>query len=383
VRDLIRLGRALWDCPEPGFHEWKTHRLLVQRFEELGFSVQEFSGIPGFAAAVGRPGAPGQIALIADMDALPTGGEGLYGHFCGHHMQLTALYGTARLLAEAGSSALEEICFAAIPAEEYVDLGKREALRAAGTIQALSGKQELLRRGFFAPFAAVVATHTADLQGRPAVSSVLAMNGFDVLRFRFLGESAHAGAHPHRGRNAQNAAALFLQACAFLRERFPEDKHIRIHPVLQLRPDQPVNFIPDWASVETYARAIDPDTITSTAGSLAAAASGCARALGVELEEEHLPGYAPFRAAGELHALVAGTAGELEIPFVEEPFSAASSDVGDVSQVKPAVMIGLPGSNGKFHSPAFRIEDEETAYAFPARFLARYLEGLAERPLEQ
>jgi metal-dependent amidase/aminoacylase/carboxypeptidase family protein len=274
---------------------------------------------------------------------------------------------------------LEHLCFAAIPAEEYVDFPKREALRAAGTIQALSGKQELLRRGFFSPFRAVVATHTAELPTAHAVSSVLAMNGFDVLRFRFLGVSAHAGAQPHRGRNAQNAAALFLQACAFLRERFPEDKHIRIHPVMQLRPDQAVNFIPDWASVETYARAVDPAVIAETAESLVSAAKGCAQALGVALREEHLPGYAPFHAAQPLHSLAEETAGELGAAFVEEPFSAASSDVGDVSQVKPCVMVGLPGSNGRFHSPEFRIEDEEAAFVFPAEYLARYLERLVDR----
>jgi amidohydrolase len=378
VKDLIRLGRALWERPEPGFREWGTHNLLAERFAALGFCVEEFSGIPGFAARARGAAAPGRIALIADMDALPTGEGGRYGHYCGHHMQLTALYGTAMLLAAAGSPALGELCFAAIPAEEYVDLPAREALRAAGTVQALSGKQELLRRGFFSPFRAVVATHTAELQETRAVSSVLAMNGFDVLRFRFLGESAHAGAQPHRGRNAQNAAALFLQACAFLRERFPEDRHIRIHPVLRLRPDQAVNFIPDWASVETYARAVDPQAIASTVAALSAAATGCAGALGVGLEQDRLPGYAPFRAEPGLHALVERVAGELEVTFLHETFSAASSDVGDVSQLTPAVMVGLPGSNGKFHSPDFQVVDEEAAYRFPAEFLSRYLERLVE-----
>jgi metal-dependent amidase/aminoacylase/carboxypeptidase family protein len=294
---------------------------------------------------------------------------------------------------------LRELCFAAIPAEEFVDLDRREALRAEGTVQAFSGKLELLRRGFFAGFEAVVATHSAALNPLPAygreqapeaatggfetrdgpparrvVNSVRAMNGFDVLRFRFLGVSAHAGAQPHLGRNAQSAAALFLQACAFLREHFAEGEHIRIHPLLRLRPDQAVNFVPDWASVETYVRAVDPGAIAETAGKLAEAAAGCARALGVAVEHERLPGYAPFRVAPHLHHLVADVARELGAGFVDEGFSAASSDVGDVSQLKPCVMVGLPGSNGRFHSPEFRIDDDEAAYVFPAEFLSRFLD---------
>jgi amidohydrolase len=399
VNELVRLGRRLWSRAEPGFHEHRTHGILYERFEKLGFVVHEFAGIPGFAAAVDGSPTAKRMALIADMDGLPVGEGGRYGHFCGHHVQLTALYGTALTLHEASSPALADLCFAAIPAEEYVDLDKREALRAAGTVQAFSGKQELLRRGFFSGFEAVVATHSAALDQRHegaedalrdgskatrrAVNSVLEMNGFDVLRFRFRGTSAHAGSQPHLGRSAQNAAALFLQACAFLREHFREDRHIRIHPVMRLRPGQAINFVPDLASVETYVRAVDSETIDDTVDRLQRAAAGCARALGVALEQERLPGYAPFRAAPELHRLVAATARELDVDFVEEAFSAASSDVGDVSQVKPCVMVGLPGSNGRFHSPEFRIEDEEAAYVFPARFLSRFLErALREFPGE-
>jgi metal-dependent amidase/aminoacylase/carboxypeptidase family protein len=148
------------------------------------------------------------------------------------------------------------------------------------------------------------------------VRSVLKMNGFEVLRFNFRGTSAHAGAHPHLGKNAQNAAALFLQACAFLREEFPEERHIRIHPVLHLKAEQALNF------------AVDPD----------------------------------------LHDLLRDCAAEEGVEFAEEEFSAASSDMGDVSQIKPSIIIGLPGTNGRFHSPEFRVVDEQAAYVFPSEF---------------
>jgi hypothetical protein len=60
-------------------------------------------------------------------------------------------------------------------------------------VRALSGKQELLERGAFAAYEAVLATHAAAV--RPGeVSCVLAMNGFEVLRWSFRGAPARGAA---------------------------------------------------------------------------------------------------------------------------------------------------------------------------------------------
>ena len=290
--DLITLGRALRDHAEPGFFETETHRILVERFRELDFSIQEFAGMPGFIASVDGKTRNKSLALLADMDGLPTGEAGGYQHSCGHHLQTTALYGTARSLLNSAPDLLPGIAFVATPAEEYLDFDRRETLRRRNRIRLFSGKQELIDRGLFEPFHWVVATHAARLESDRMVSSVLKMNGFEVLRFTFRGTSAHAGAHPHLGKNAQNAASLFLQACAFLREEFPEDRHIRIHPVLRLRPDQAVNFIPDLAVVESYVRAVDGQTVREIADKLCGAAQGCA----------------PFAVDPQLHDLLRSTA---------------------------------------------------------------------------
>jgi amidohydrolase len=377
VDDLITLGRALRDHAEPGFFETQTHRILVDRFRELDFSVQEFSGIPGFTASVDGETGGKTVALLADMDGLPTDVDGGYRHSCGHHLQMTALYGTARDIREKAPDLLPRIAFIATPAEEYLDFDRRETLRRRSRIRYFSGKQELIARGLLSSFRRIVATHAAGLASDRMVSSVLKMNGFEVLRFNFRGTSAHAGAHPHLGKNAQNAASLFLQACAFLREEFPEDRHIRIHPVLRLRPDQAVSFIPDLAVVESYVRAVDRQTVQEVADKLCAAAQGCARAIGLEVETERIPGYAPFAADPQLHDLLRSTAADQGVQFMEEEFSAASSDMGDVSQIKPSIIVGLPGTNGRFHSPDFRVVDERAAYVFPSQFLSRYLQRLA------
>jgi amidohydrolase len=371
----IDVGRRLWDAAEGGFHEWNTHRILTGEFEDAGFTVEPFEGIPGFTATYGSPGVR-PIALITDMDALPLGG-GTYRHMCGHHQQMTALVATALELRENAADLLDDVAFIAFPAEEYVDLDDRRALREDGRIAQLSGKQEMLERGLLSGYRAVIATHSAMLPSEPGVHSVLRMNGFDELRLTFRGTSAHAGAAPHMGRNAQNAASLFLQAAAFLRERFQEEDHIRIHPVLRLPPDQPVNFVPDTALIETYVRAATPDAVDETAQALVEAAEGCARAIGVDVDVDRQTGYMPLETNPTLHRLVGEAAGELGIPFEDEDFGAASTDVGDISQDIPAVIVGLPGTNAHFHRPDFQVLDEGVAYEFPARFLRTYLRKVA------
>lgn len=371
MRSYVELGRRLWENAEGGFLEWKTQEVLVDGFRAEGFEVEPFGEIPGFLARWPGTG-DHRVALITDMDALPLGG-GEYRHMCGHHQQLTTLLATATELRATAPELLEEVSFIAFPGEEYVELERREELRAEGTITYLSGKQEMFHRGLLSGYRAVIATHSAGMPAEPAVNSVRRMNGFEELSLLFRGLSAHAGAAPHKGRNAQNAGSLFLQAAAFLRERFEDEDHIRIHPILRLPAEQPVSFIPDTARVETYVRGARPAAISRTTDELIEAAEGCARAIGVEVEVMRRPGYLPLETDETLHRLVGETAAELDIPFEDELFGSASTDVGDISQQIPSVIVGLPGTNGAFHRRDFETIDEDLAYNFPPRFLIPYL----------
>ncbi len=379
--DFVRIGIDLWNRAEPGFKEFATHEYLSGLFNSLGFDIEEFPGMPGFIAMA--PGADPTIAVIADMDALPLPGDesGAYIHSCGHHMQTADIYGAARLLSESdsGVGVLKSLAFIAVPAEEYIDLENREELQRAGKIKHLSGKQELLERGIFKRFKKVVSTHAAGFGEQVFISSVLGMGGFEVLRFRFTGKAAHAGAQPHKGINAQNAASLFLQACAFLRESFNESDHIRIHPLLTLPQGQSVNIIPETAFVETYVRGANPEAISATVEKLKNAAAGCALSIGAKAEIEEIPGYAPFKADPGMHSLLREVVRELGIPFIEEEYASPSSDMGDVSQTLPSIMLGLPGVNGLFHNPGFLVTDEKAAYVLPSVVLARYLEKLIQK----
>jgi len=205
-REILALGRRLWAAAEPGYFERRTHKQLADAFREIGFAVTEFEGMTGFLAEAARSVPSGQsrrILLIADMDGLPDPGTPMgpaapevvgsvngathvnggspsrYIHSCGHHMQMTVLYGAARILAESRSPVLADVAFCAVPAEEYIDRERRQTLVDKGLVRCLSGKQELLSRGFFKPFRYVVATHAAGVPDAATFTSVRAMNGFD------------------------------------------------------------------------------------------------------------------------------------------------------------------------------------------------------------
>ncbi|MBI9101175.1 MAG: M20/M25/M40 family metallo-hydrolase [Spirochaetales bacterium] len=376
--DVCELGDALWNTPEPGFREVETHRILSEAFRDDGFTVHEFGEFPGFIAGTSETPENSRLLLIADMDALPNpeAADGSYIHSCGHHMQMAVLYGAASALKKKNFPALDQIGFLAVPAEEFIDFDIRNKLKNEGKIEFLSGKLELLNRGFFDKAEYVVSTHAAGVKSPKYINSVLNMSGFKIMNFKFHGRATHAGATPHLGHNAQNSGALFLQACAFLRETFNEAAHIRIHPIMKLLPDQSVNLIPASAIVETYVRAASLEEVNTTVDKLRAAAEGCASSLGCTVEIQTEAGYLPFKADLNLHELARKTAKKMGVDFTEEDFSAASSDVGDISAIKPTIMLGLPGANGMFHNPGFRITDREIAYRFSSEYTAEYLENI-------
>ena len=89
---IFELGRALFAHPELGFKEFETKRLLLEFLTKEGFTVQQEYARTGFQISIGS-GHP-HIALIAEMDAIPTPGHPMANHAdqeaahsCGHSSQ--------------------------------------------------------------------------------------------------------------------------------------------------------------------------------------------------------------------------------------------------------------------------------------------------------
>ena len=55
---ILEAERYIWNNPETGFREWKTHEYMKRHFLELGYEICEAGDIPGFYADVDT-GVPG------------------------------------------------------------------------------------------------------------------------------------------------------------------------------------------------------------------------------------------------------------------------------------------------------------------------------------
>jgi len=380
-RHLYELAEKLRSTPELGFFEVNTAEMLAAELEGAGVRVIRGLALTGLRAEVGPPGAPA-IALLADMDALPTqGAPGGTAHSCGHHAQMAVLAAIFKVLAAAGLPDREKVrlLFIASPAEEYVDLGRRMELRERGKIRYLSGKQEMIRLGVLDDVEVVLKYHSmADSPARKATVNGR-LNGFMAKRAEFIGRAAHAGAHPEEGVNALNAASLALQAIHAQRETFVDADHVRVHPILS-EGGTVVNSVPARAVLETYIRAASHKAIMDAAAKVDRALCAGALAVGASLRLQNTPGYQAFHPSPALGSLL-GEAAEAVIPAGDIDFedsSYASDDIGDVACLLPTCQLGYSGFGGTIHSSDFAPYDPQRAYFEPAAILLRLTCTLAE-----
>lgn len=135
--ELSELFHVFHMHPELSFEENETASRISLYLQKLGFSVTECVGKTGLTARLegNRPGP--NIAIRADIDALPiTEKTGLpYAstadgrmHACGHDVHTTCALGAAKLLAEQNSSLRGSVTMIFQPAEE-INLGAKEMVR--------------------------------------------------------------------------------------------------------------------------------------------------------------------------------------------------------------------------------------------------------------
>jgi amidohydrolase len=380
-RHLYELAEKLRSSPELGFFEVKTAEMLAAELEGVGARVIRGLALTGLRAELGPPGAPA-IVLLADMDALPTqGAPGGTAHSCGHHAQMAILAAVFKALAAVDLPGREKIrlIFIASPAEEYVDLSRRLELRESGTIRYLSGKQEMIRLGVFDDASVVLKYHSmADSPARRATVNGR-LNGFMAKRAEFIGQAAHAGAHPEDGINALNAASLALHAIHAQRETFVDDDHVRVHPILS-EGGTVVNSVPARAVLETYIRAASHKAIMDAASKVDRALCSGALAVGASVRIRNTPGYQAFRPSPALGSLL-GEAAKAVLPanLIDfEDSSYASDDIGDVACLLPTCQLGYSGFSGTIHSSDFVPCDPGRAYFEPAAIFLRMVCALAE-----
>ena len=236
---LCSLSDAIFDHPETAFQERFAAGLLCEALRREGFAVTEaIGGLP--TAFCGRFGAGKPvIGILGEYDALPgmsqrpgvTRSEpvipGAAGHGCGHN-----LLGVGSLAA-------------VIAVKDYL-----EANHLPGTVlyfgcpgeEGGAGKGFLARAGVFDGLDAALTWHPASLNTAPPRTSLANRQ----MLYEFRGISAHAAAHPERGRSALDALTLMNTGIQFLRERIPSTAKIH-YAVLDAGGTSP-NVVPSSAS---------------------------------------------------------------------------------------------------------------------------------------
>lgn len=366
--ELIALSKSVLNDAEPGYREHRTAAKIDKWMLSAGLSPRTEIAITGVVVKVdtGRPGP--NIAVIGELDSLivpahphahPETGA---AHACGHHAQLGSMLAVLTAMLEPGvQDALSgSITFMAVPAEEYIELDFREQLREDGKIEFFGGKQEFVRLGEFEDIDMAMLTHT--MGGQPGTTISGQHNGMIGKTAEFRGVAAHAGAAPHEGVNALNAANIALSAIHANRETFRDTDFVRVHPIITHGGDS-VSSVPAKVNLETYIRASTIDAMIDGAAKVDRALRAGALAVGAEVNVHTTPGYMPSRYDPVVIDIFRKHA---ESVFGAENVHtsgqrASSSDAGDLSMLMPTIHPWVQCTTGKVHGDDYVVQDYDLA----------------------
>lgn len=384
--ELFVLGKQLFEHPELGFKENLTKSILWDKFSKLSnLNLRDSLAITGFSASLKNDNSYRTIGLLAEMDAVYQphhfcAAKDGASHCCGHDSQMVIMYSVLKTFHDLGVQLPVNLELIFTPAEEFLDLDYRLQLQNNGMIKALSGKQEMLANGDFNHLDIVISSHS--LGGNPDLDFDLGTNlaGFIIKRAKFIGKSSHAGAAPHLGINALNAANLAMSAIAYIRETFPNEDYIRVSPIIK-NSNLTSSVVPAEVELEMYVRAASSEAIESTVTKIDNCLRGAALAIGCSIEITNIMGYLPLRQHPELSNIAVNVANQLTTKdriLNTCGVVAASGDIGDLSLLKPTVQIGYGGYRGNIHGVDFAIDRPEVLYISTAKLVIGMICDLIE-----
>ncbi|MCL2404304.1 MAG: amidohydrolase [Defluviitaleaceae bacterium] len=373
---IIAFGKACRATPELGYAEYVTSAAVKSQLEDAGIQDIHHVALTGLKGWAYGKTHTAKVMIMGELDAVispqhphanPVTGA---AHACGHAAQLAVLVGCAMGISAVAAHLDGDVCFAATPAEEYVQISERQALRREGKIAWLGGKQQMIAEGAFDDIDMAMMVHAeTNFPGAHIVTGGTSL-GFIGKEIRFIGKEAHAGSAPWLGVNALYAATLSLQAINALRETFRDIDRVRVHPIITKGGDI-VNTVPADVRMECFVRAANTEAMKNVNAQVNRAIKGCAYALGAEVEIIDIPGYYPLiqnPCIGKLFAHNTQTIAPDALVEDGKPFG-GSTDMGDVTWLLPAIHPSVSGFNGILHSAELDVADDDLAYILPAKLL--------------
>ena len=377
--DMIRVAKTMLGHPELGYREVKTTALVREVLEGLSLPLREGIALTGVEGTLSGKEPGPTVVVMGELDSVmgrespladPATGA---AHLCGHHIQVASMLGAAMGLVDAQAAAYltGQVKFLGCPAEEYLEIEYRLGLMAEGRISFLGGKQELIKLGYFDDVDAAMMVHSFADTPEPAFLMNAAGNGFMAKFIRYEGKPSHAGAAPHRGINALNAACIGIMAVHAQRETFQDDDAIRVHPIITKGGDV-VNVVPSDVRLETYVRGKSLEAILDASAKVDRAFKAGGDAVGAATAITNIPGYLPIfqdrnltEIASKNGRALLGDRGALEAGFMGGSF-----DVGDLSHLIPVVHPFVTGTKGHLHTAEFCVTDYIAAVVLPAKLMA-------------
>lgn len=377
--EITGICETILGHPEPGFKEKRTAALVAEKFTKLGIPFRDKLAITGIKGILkGRKDRP-VVAVLGELDSLvvpdhphadPATGA---AHACGHNAQISMLIGVAMALA--GTGVMPEldgsVALIAVPAEEYIEIEYRQALRKDGKIRYLGGKAEMIRTGEFDDIDLAMMTHTAALPKGKKLNIGGTSNGTVAKQIQFIGKGAHAGGAPHLGINALNAATLAMSAINAQRETFKDSDTVRVHPIITTG-GQTVNIVPADVRMETYVRGKTLEAIKDANSKVDRALKAGAMAVGAKVRIVTLPGYLPMQNNRLLQQVYRKNALAIlgKGKIAPGGHGTGSTDMGNISHIMPAIHPMIGGVTGTSHGSDYLVADPQLAVIVPAKIMA-------------
>ena len=146
------------------------------------------------------------------------------------------------------------------------------------------------------------------------------------------------------------------------RETFRDSDTVRVHPIIT-KGGSAVNSVPSDVRIETYVRASNVPAILRTSQKIDRAFRAGALATGASVEITTTPGYLPAKYDSVLTELYRHNAASLigDDNIIRLNHGTGCTDMGDVSQIVPAIQPSANATTGSGHGVDYRVDDYELA----------------------
>lgn len=380
--EALDIAKRILENPESGFREQRTSQIVAEKLRQLRIPLEDGLALTGIKGMLHGAANGPTIGVFGELDSLivpdhPFADPQTHAaHACGHHTQIGSLLTVAIGLQapDVLESLAGHVALLAVPAEEFIEIEYRDELRREGNLEFLGGKSEFVKLGVMDDVDIAMMTHTENQDWAYPGAKIgvgARNNGMVAKRIRFQGVASHAGGSPHLGVNALNATNIALTAIHAQRETFRDDDSIRIHPIIT-KGGTVVSSVPADVRMETFVRGASIEAYTAAAAKVDRALRAGAMAVGASVDIATIPGYAPLSQDAVLTDLYVSNAATLVGAggIARMGHRSGSTDMGDISQIMPAIHPYVAAAAGKAHGNDYVVQDYDLAVVTAGKAMA-------------